>query len=808
MVSRKGPTPLACCPQKTQKLVNRTLTCVDASFFRFNSDSLRRRVWPLLVGLPSTLNPSHPLPLGASTRMLGGSTRTLGGLGSDDEEEEKSVTHHTDCDSSAARGAGGGAHRNSATDVHSHDLLNASSATLEDVSVGADSATTASRTNSRRRYRRCQDHYQIDLDVARCTWHLLTGDQRAQRYQMEHKRNRQVARIIRRKQRRLGLFINLTLVKSEEERLRYYQGFHDVACIFLTTLAGGPTPPTLASQGVLTATPPALELPAQVLNQVARSHLRDYLKENFVDLQTALRLTVFPMLASLDPNVHDHLYSAEMEPFFCLSWIITWFAHEVRDSALVKRLFDAFLVGHPLLPLYVSIAMILHPINRQIVLDTEPDFAILHQTLRGLPRNSSMVGWKYRPGDGYVSDDEEDEEEDDDDDDEAAAVEARLDAAVDGDIHQLRSVLDKDRSPNAPTGATSSVSTGSTTAANGSECHARVPFQELFDFALDYMQKMPPRQLLTLARRYYGRAHVRTLLKETNSIELLGDVPTWAIQPTLSTETPPKTITRILREKQQSKAVLALGLGLSDLDRRRRRRRRFWSGVVAVALFAMAVAWKDQVTWDGMHRTIGWMNKRNDPSGSSACPSERQDGQGGMPAPGVGSAAGSSLGYAEVTPEGNTMDPIVVNSQTFAEMQHHSPPPGRRPVTQPVVGTKSEESSSTKTSTRSSRNQKQLRWYDPMPPLGRNVLRQVELLARKLGSHMKRLIDRKESAPHMIADGKKKPRVVRGLKPLVNFFNTPGDEMFREVKKAVSDQSKILMDWLSSPWDYRKTIRR
>merc|ERR1712216_183019 len=100
-----------------------------------------------------------------------------------------------------------------------------------------------------------------------------------------------------------------------------------------------------------------------------------------------------------------------MEPFFSLPWVITWFAHDVRDTDMVKRLFDLFLVSHPLMPIYLTVAMVLHPTNRMEILQTECDFTEIHHTLTHLPKNSSMVGWKYQPGDGYVSDDEENEDE-------------------------------------------------------------------------------------------------------------------------------------------------------------------------------------------------------------------------------------------------------------------------------------------------------------------------------------------------------------------------------------------------------------
>ena len=81
----------------------------------------------------------------------------------------------------------------------------------------------------------CCDYEQIERDVARCTWHLLTGSQRSRRLQHENKHRKKVASILRKKQLRLANLINLTL---QGTTLRYYQGYHDVACIFLHALGG------------------------------------------------------------------------------------------------------------------------------------------------------------------------------------------------------------------------------------------------------------------------------------------------------------------------------------------------------------------------------------------------------------------------------------------------------------------------------------------------------------------------------------------------------------------------------------------
>jgi len=231
---------------------------------------------------------------------------------------------------------------------------------------------------------------------------------------------------LKKKQNRLANLINLTLVQSYDRsdsketkeqntnnhnhdtnnksssivtctsspnRLRYYQGYHDVASVFLHALGGASTNPLtspMAGGGAKDHYSSGdLELPSKVLCQVSFSHFTDALRSDFLRLQTGLKLILFPLLRKIDPEVHDHLMDADMEPFFCLSWILTWFAHDVRDTALVKRLFDAFLVAHPALPVYSALAMITHPHNRRLILETDCDFAALHQCLASLPKHSS-----------------------------------------------------------------------------------------------------------------------------------------------------------------------------------------------------------------------------------------------------------------------------------------------------------------------------------------------------------------------------------------------------------------------------------
>lgn len=469
------------------------------------------------------------------------------------------------------------------------------------------------------------DAEQISRDVARCTWHLLTGTQRSRRMQMKNKHRRKVAYLLRKKQKRLGNLINLTLLRTYEdsgtdaEKPRYYQGYHDVASIFLCTLGGGgalASSPFMEDPSSVSAIASAvgLDLPRAVLAQVSASHFRDAMQSNFLQLQTAIRLLLMPLICYFDPEVHDFLYACDMEPYFALSWIITWFSHDIRDTALVKRIFDAFIVSHPLLPIYATVAMVCHHYNRVELLNVECDFAVVHSTLANLPKNSSMVGWRYRPtGEGYESG------EDTDDDGSVATMEISF--SMEANPFEGRDDDDTE--------------THSLVSSNIS-CISRAPFEEILENALAFMRRIPPSRLIALASRYHAEETIQPMLTMTPSIELLKPHPKWGLVSSTpadwvlkqrarqregrkttrkerhrarsasrsnsrtraapSRQAPPRgnseeDTAKFLAKQKRNLAVIACGFGSGDEEEIRQRKRRrllFWSSV-AVALVAISM---------------------------------------------------------------------------------------------------------------------------------------------------------------------------------------------------------------------------
>mmetsp|Transcript_24791 Transcript_24791/g.36371 ORF Transcript_24791/g.36371 Transcript_24791/m.36371 type:complete len:560 (-) Transcript_24791:990-2669(-) len=302
---------------------------------------------------------------------------------------------------------------------------------------------------------------QVDRDVTRCSWHLITYEQRRQLdaygSQGSHtEQSKQVAAVLRRKQRRLGHLINMILQDGCGE-LNYYQGFHDVSSIFLSALG---------DEG--------LTYTKIVLQKLTESHFRDAMRENFSKIISALRLVFLPLIATLDPQMHSYLLESGVEPFFALSWVLTWFSHDIKDTRVATRLFDAFLVSHPLLPVYLSVAMVLHRVNRRIVFNTECDFAEMHNALCHLPKNTCSIGWRE---DGYVLNDE----------------------------------LDQNRSD------------------------SEVPVQDLIQMAISFMRQIPPRKLPLLAKKYCGGV-LRPLMTNISSITLLQPPPSWALMGTIPSD--------------------------------------------------------------------------------------------------------------------------------------------------------------------------------------------------------------------------------------------------------------------------------
>jgi len=219
--------------------------------------------------------------------------------------------------------------------------------------------------------------------VIRSSWHLLTLKQRQE---WESDLSGKTGKILEKKQMNLSNLIKTVL--QESYHLHYYQGFHDIAAIFSSIFTNGSK---VKQSGKPSKSKNDLSIASILLQRASHSHLYDCMQSDFTSVTAAIQLVIFPMIQYFDPKLHAHLMKSRVEPYFALSWILTWFSHDIRDTKTVARLFDVFLASHPIFPFYLSVAMVLHPVNRKNLVDTEIDFATMHMALQTLPKKTCSV---------------------------------------------------------------------------------------------------------------------------------------------------------------------------------------------------------------------------------------------------------------------------------------------------------------------------------------------------------------------------------------------------------------------------------
>ena len=101
------------------------------------------------------------------------------------------------------------------------------------------------------------------------------------------------------------------------------------------------------------------------------SNDRDFLDRNIEHTKCIVNY-IRPLLSLVDPQVesfiaklrtvtyqlpHTFFSRSECEYYFALSWLITWFSHDVDNAEDVCRITDFLLSSHPLMPVYLSVTV-------------------------------------------------------------------------------------------------------------------------------------------------------------------------------------------------------------------------------------------------------------------------------------------------------------------------------------------------------------------------------------------------------------------------------------------------------------------
>ncbi|PSR83694.1 rab-GTPase-TBC domain-domain-containing protein [Coniella lustricola] len=144
--------------------------------------------------------------------------------------------------------------------------------------------------------------------------------------------------------------------------LHYFQGYHDIAQVFLLVL------------------PAALRGPA--VSRLSTLRIRDFMLPNLTAAIAQLRL-IPAILYAADPPLWAHL--SQTEPFFALSGTLTMYAHDVQSLGEITRLFDVLLAREPVFSVYMFAQIVLG--RRTELFDTPPsEPEMLHSILSKLPQ--------------------------------------------------------------------------------------------------------------------------------------------------------------------------------------------------------------------------------------------------------------------------------------------------------------------------------------------------------------------------------------------------------------------------------------
>lgn len=95
-----------------------------------------------------------------------------------------------------------------------------------------------------------------------------------------------------------------------------------------------------------------------VAETVANNYMVDYMKEDF-ELVCKFMHIILLIVKAADPELFQHFQSAKLEPFFATSWLLTWFAHDIKNLDDSARVFDVLLASPPMFSFYLTAAVII-----------------------------------------------------------------------------------------------------------------------------------------------------------------------------------------------------------------------------------------------------------------------------------------------------------------------------------------------------------------------------------------------------------------------------------------------------------------
>lgn len=111
------------------------------------------------------------------------------------------------------------------------------------------------------------------------------------------------------------------------------------------------------------------------------------------EIQGHLEGTLYKLTSLVAPDLVRHMaVESGTPPYFALSWILTWWAHEDLSWNALMLLWDFIIItGAPEAPTYIAAALLATAADDLLALP--PDFPTLHTTTAALPKSLPESQW-------------------------------------------------------------------------------------------------------------------------------------------------------------------------------------------------------------------------------------------------------------------------------------------------------------------------------------------------------------------------------------------------------------------------------
>lgn len=171
----------------------------------------------------------------------------------------------------------------------------------------------------------------------------------------------------------------LTAVLASNPERHYYQGFHEIcAVVMLNTDA---------------------RLALGLVTRLSNCHIRDHLAATLENAMAHCDL-IYPLLARTRPELYQFIAKSDVQPQVAISWMLTWFCHDIDDLTLVSRIYDACIATHPFYPAYIAAALI--ETKEATVLAGQCEFTVVHKVLMAIDSETNFEDVLTRAAEIYA----------------------------------------------------------------------------------------------------------------------------------------------------------------------------------------------------------------------------------------------------------------------------------------------------------------------------------------------------------------------------------------------------------------------